>query len=237
MFLGFIILLAIGAYHPDMTERTKFTTGAVLAFFTLMAIVFQAYIYTRQWDAMRKQSEIMSASIEEGIKTRELDNRAWVNAERAELIKPIDIPPAHRFSIFLNITVRNTGPSVAADGIAFIYALPNLTTILSRDWNKPCETTLTQRAAIEANRQYNPWPVGFVLVPGQTAILPIGTSSDDITPEQAKAGDYYVLGCATYRDQFGKMHTTRFCFRPIKETGNGPTGFHFEICNAFQSAD
>jgi hypothetical protein len=200
----------------------------IISALVLIAIAVQAYIYKKQWEAMRD-------ALDEARMSRESGNRPWVNAESVELMKPIELPPSSRFSIFLNVTVKNTGTSVASDGIAFFHAMPNSTEILSREWNKPCETVDTQRDAIKASSQYNPWMVGFVLVPGQSTKLPIGASSDNISPDQARAGDFYVLGCMTYKDQFNTMHRTRFCFRPTSAIDD-PANVTFGVCNAFQEA-
>jgi hypothetical protein len=208
-------------------DKLNIALTLLFSFVVAVFTVFSTYYSSKQWEGIKQ-------SLADAKETREIENRAWVNAESAELMKPIELPPNSRFSLFLNVTVKNTGASVATDGIAFFHVLPNWTPILSRDWNKPCETVDTQRAANEASDS-SPWPVGFVLVPGQATKMPIGTSSDDITPEKAREGGFYVLGCITYKDQFNVMRQTRFCFRPASAIRD-PSNVAFEVCNAFQGA-
>jgi hypothetical protein len=76
----------------------------------------------------------------------------------------------------------------------------------------------------EVKEKNTPWETGFVLAPGNTLTLPIGMGSDSISPEQIRAGQFYVLGCVVYRDEAKASHHTQFCFAPI-----GPITDHAKI--------
>lgn len=55
----FLALLLVSIFHPHLTERVKFFTENALSLSVLVIILFQAYIYRRQWDAMRGQLDAM----------------------------------------------------------------------------------------------------------------------------------------------------------------------------------
>src|SRR6266496_3065472 len=79
--------------------RIPFFTQNFLSLLVLIAIVVQAYIYLRQWEAMRHTLYEMRA-------TRELENRAWVGVKhvRFEQIQS---------GIAINATYINSGNSPA----------------------------------------------------------------------------------------------------------------------------
>ena len=193
----------------------------------VVVVAVQAYIYKRQ-------SDLMSVAIHESVETRELENRPWVNAESAELMQPMELPP-RPLSLYLRVTMKNFGTAAALDAMPYIHALPNSRVILSRSSNKACDRVEEQRKTVEEKDPHNPWPA-FALAPGQVTKLELATFSQEITAEQARAGDFYVLGCVTYKGLFRKLYRTSFCFKPTSKVED-PAYIVFEICNRFQKAD
>lgn len=213
-------LLAAPVSSADVNNRPHWADKVMAAFTGLIFLTYIASDYFL-WSQMRLSQDALHAS-----------QRPWVNAASATLMKPLELPPK-RFSVFLNVVMRNSGVSVATDGIAFFYVAPNATETLDRTWKKPCETVDSQREAMRASHQV--WSTGFVLVPGESATLPIGTFSDDVPLDSIAAGLFYILGCATYSDSFGMPHRTRFCFMPTGPVTD-PAKVTFKVCNAFQEA-
>lgn len=72
-----LVLLFVSVYLPNLTERVKFFTVNALSLFVLVAIVVQAYIYRRQWDAMTEQAEIMRENLKETRNMFYMANRAY----------------------------------------------------------------------------------------------------------------------------------------------------------------
>lgn len=54
-----VALLVVSVFLPHLSERVKFFTVNALSLLVLLAIVVQAYIYRRQWEAMQGQLSAM----------------------------------------------------------------------------------------------------------------------------------------------------------------------------------
>lgn len=56
---GWLVLVMVSIFLPNLTERVKFFTANTLNLFLLFAVAVQGYIYRRQWEVMERQgSEI-----------------------------------------------------------------------------------------------------------------------------------------------------------------------------------
>jgi hypothetical protein len=192
-----------------------------------IATVIYTVVAALQWYVMRN--------------TFRQSQRSWVNAE-CFVAKKIVLPPQGRFDVYGELTMKNTGISVATDGWASIVALPNKTAVLTKKWDSAC--VLVDRQ-IKASRESalqgfgDTWPIGFVLSPNQETSSMGFSIGEDFTPEDLRNG-FYLVGCAKYVDQFKEHHVTRFCFTPdaaIYGPDMSVSKFGFKICNAFQSAD
>lgn len=163
--------------------------------------------------------------------------RPWISAQTADLMQPIVFPPKDRFYLRVNFVLKNTGTSIATDGLAITEVDPNylITTkeLMTKNFRKTCDDTQKMEAAV---RQVTPWATGFILAPGDTLATPVGMGSDNIPNGAVKNGSFYVLGCVLYRDQFKIKHHTLFCFLP-----NGPITdpnvIEFKKCNWHEEAD
>jgi len=60
----FSVLVLFAIFHPNMAERIKFVSANTLNLLILVAIVIQAYIYRRQWEAMERQVKVAERSIQ-----------------------------------------------------------------------------------------------------------------------------------------------------------------------------
>ena len=174
--------------------------------------------------------------------------RPWVTAE-SFTPSTFTMAPQGRFYVDGDLILKNTGASVATNGWAMLEAIPNGTDTLSRDWDKPCRDVDEQISANTSSTNKTPWPIGFVLGPNQETRLRVGSGDPSgvidkrvarqapYTPfpsQDPKSGQFYLLGCSRYRDQFGVGHTTRFCFIYLNDKLS-PSGFY--ICNALETAD
>jgi hypothetical protein len=176
--------------------------------------------------------------------------RPWVNAE-SFIPTALTIPPEGRLEVFGDLIMRNTGTSVATDGWAQMIVAPNNGKWLTANWDAACSAVdESMRASHEAATKGlgDGWPIGFVLAPNQETKMRMGGGDADGiagqqiaralpygTPTQdARSGQFYLLGCARYKDQFGTSHTTRFCFIYLNDKMS-PSGFY--VCNGLQTAD
>ncbi|MHB1745607.1 MAG: hypothetical protein ACYCRE_12690, partial [Acidobacteriaceae bacterium] len=182
--------------------------------------------------------------------------RPWVNAE-SFLPATVDLPPEKRFQVNGDVVIKNTGTSIATDGWAMMVAVPNSADFLTKNWDEACRINDRQMRASRqaaANHRGDTWPIGFVLAPNQetrmrmgsgdaeglidkqirNAMRFVGASGRDAFGQSFRSGQFYLLGCARYKDQFGTPHTTRFCFIYLDDKMS-PSGFY--VCNGMQSAD
>jgi hypothetical protein len=160
----------------------------------------------------------------------QVSERAWVNAESIEILTST-VPGigSDDLSIGARIAMKNTGKSTATDGFARMRIEPNDVKTPTKEWKRACQDIEPFRAAVESGS--TPWPVGFVLAPGQSAPQVVGDTLRGLTADKMANG-YYILGCTTYKDQFDTRRTT-FCFQP-NEPSDPSKGF--TVCNGFQEA-
>jgi hypothetical protein len=216
--------------NRDLRDDKRFTVEIL----TLLFVAFVAFLNIFLAFQAKRTANIADDTLKKS-------QRPWVNADSFDL-KRITLPPDGRFFAYGILTMKNTGTSVATEGWAMMVAVPNETNALNKDWDLACRTLDTQREAsrLSAQKQVGDlWPIGFVLAPNQeTHSMAFGIGSD--MSRQEVASGFYLLGCTRYKDQFSKVHTTRFCFVPNGST-YAPDGtannITLETCNAFQSAD
>lgn len=139
-----------------------------------------------------------------------------------------------------------------------MVAVPTSTDFLTNNWDKACQVTDQQILASQqsaAKGLGDTWPMGFVLAPNQETRLRIGMGdiTDGLIEKQIKralqitnempslyhgedirSGQFDLLGCMRYKDQFATHHTTRFCFVYLNDKIS-PAGFY--PCNAIEAAD
>jgi len=180
--------------------------------------------------------------------------RPWVNAESFSVIT-LTLPPRGRFNVQGEVTLKNTGTSVATEGWVMLVAAPNSTKWLTKNWDQACRIDDRQMRASRASAAKglgDTWPIGFVLAPDQETKMRMasGDANGLITNQieraeslpsylsapgqSATSGQFYLLGCARYRDQFGTHHITRFCFVYLDDQMS-PAGFY--VCNGNQTAN
>lgn len=138
-----------------------------------------------------------------------------------------------------SISLKNTGPSIAMDGLMLAHLISSRTGELQQGIEDAWEVTRKQLA----NRSLQEWESGFVLHPTRSHDHPISMGTSMALAE-LKAGICYVLVCIMYRDQFKRNHITQDCFRVVwmlpdgvDETLTGIVPVRFDVVPAHQSAD
>jgi hypothetical protein len=156
--------------------------------------------------------------------------RPWIGTVRISdgILQP-DGPG--RMAVRTTVKLKNTGPSVALQGLMLPFLIPSRTSelpnaIKSR-W-KQVEDMLKAKSETE-------WETGFVLHPGATHIHEVFMGTDMPLPG-IQAGLCWVLVCIVYRDQFGKEHRTQDCFQTGGVEGNN-SAMRFKAIPAHQTAD
>ncbi len=148
------------------------------------------------------------------------------------------------YSVMGKITFANTGQSIALNGLSYFSIMPNLGTYLQKHWNM-CDWVAAQRRAIAGTKD-NPWPLGFVLTPGDTEVMRLGGSGVGVTPDSygpilshamVDRGEYYLIGCTLYEDQLGTTHHVLWCFQPKVYDAPQADPPVLKKCEAFQSSD
>jgi hypothetical protein len=210
------------------TIKFRFEIGGgivllIYAFFTILI-----------WCANKKSADAAKSAADTAEVTLRMGYRPWVNAESAELVEPLVYPPKQRFYLKLKFGLKNTGTSIATDGVAIAEVSPDDGNAMSKHSGRICNWLEPSKAPAEKN--VSPSGKGFVLAPGNVLPFPIGMGSDEISNQQVSNAKFFVLGCLIYRDQFKTWHHTRFCFRPthpIVDSAN----IQFDICEWNQEAD
>jgi hypothetical protein len=199
---------------------------------------------------LQAQASQTSRSANIANETLRRSQRPWVNAESFTPTS-VTLPPAGKFHVYGDLVMKNTGTSVATDGWVQMVATPNTGEFLVKNWDQPCkivDQAMSGSRAAAAKGLGDTWPIGFVLAPNQQTRMRMGSgdANDMIeekirkamlfaTPDQdPKSGQFYLLGCARYKDQFGTPHTTRFCFVYLNDDMS-PSGFY--VCNGLETAD
>ncbi|WP_161557710.1 hypothetical protein [Acidisarcina polymorpha] len=203
-----------------------------------------------QADQASRSADATKSAADTARETLRKSQRPWVNAE-SFVPTTFTLPPDGRFAVDGDLVIKNTGVSVATDGWVMMVAVPTATSWLTKNWDQACEIDDQQILASHTSAAKglgDTWPIGFVLAPSQetrmrmamgdvhglieaqiTGALPHATSEQD-----PRSGQFYLLGCARYKDQFGTGHTTRFCFAYLNDRLS-PSGFY--VCNGLESAD
>jgi hypothetical protein len=162
-------------------------------------LLFVGFLYSflawLQWNAIKETARIANRA-----------ERPWVTVQEINLKKPLEFPPTKRFFAYFHIAVKNTGRSIALNVVAMAFAIPGAGDDIRRKGEEARRLCLDSRRNTE-------WPIGLVLAPGDSAPMPMGTGSDDITADHlARQRTFFIAGCVTYDDQEGMPHRTTFCF-------------------------
>jgi len=169
----------------------------------VIVIVVQAFIYKKQWDVMREQSNLLNASIQEATKTREVENRAYVGIKEITMNATVK----SKKDIEIILTIENTGktPARASKLTSVAHGF------FRQDRLIPRESLVTQYYA----------PTQFELLAGNShpASIPIKALTDEAYKIVANTEQrLYIWGRVEYDDVFGKSHWTPFCFVNVSNT-------------------
>jgi hypothetical protein len=217
------------------------TVGALATVTIAVLTCFYVHYSRAQWKAMSDQLPELRTSADAAASaattakdTLRMGYRPWINAEYAELTQPLVFPPKQRFYLKLNFMLKNTGTSVATDGVAIAEVSPNEISATLKRSDEVC--SWLEESKIPVDKNMRPRATGFVLAPGNTLPFPVGMGSDEIPNQQVTDGQFFVFGCLIYRDQFEAWHHTKFCFHPSGRIID-PGKISFVICDTFQEAD
>jgi hypothetical protein len=181
----FVVLVLVSIFKPYMNERIRFLTDSTLNLLIVLIVAVQAYIYRRQWEAMRDTLKEMRIS-------RELENRAWIG------VTAIDLEDAKSGGVEVVATFVNGGNSPAI--VKMEYRMEVLEQSPPDDVSLgsfPDEgSTLAFFPNTERKSQLG-------LLPGVP--MPAKPKSPSHT--------YYVYGSLRYEDVFQQRHITRFCYK------------------------
>jgi len=209
------------------------SAGVATAVGVLVVYALQLREMRKVTQASQKSAAAANDAARTAKDTLQMAYRPWVNAEAAELVQPLQFPPNKRFYLLVDVRLKNTGTAVASDGLIMSSAEPDYTPTLSKTYRRACDSAREMKAVKEKN---TPWETGFVLAPGNNLTVPVGMGSDDITSEQVTRGQFYVVGCVLYRDQFGMNHHTQFSFQPTGPVTD-PAAIKFRIAPWYHEAD
>lgn len=223
--------------HCEITCKTeKDFWDHAKTFAELLGIVLLA-VYTAYTIKMYCTNKTAAGAAQDAAHTADqtlrMAYRPWVTAQSVTLLEPLTFPPQHRFNLKVVVNLKNTGTSVATDGIAMPDAEPDFTAIISKNVHRSCDTANGFRST---KARDTPWETGFVLAPGDVLAVPATMGSDDISPEQIGKGQFYILGCVIYSDQYKTWHHTQFCFQPDSPVLD-PSKIVFRLCDWYGEAN
>jgi hypothetical protein len=217
--------------HPEQRAVIKScapTTSGIVLLAIYTGYTIKMYCVNKKAaDAAKKSADVAGDTLRMGY-------RPWVNAESADLMQPLDFPPAKRFYLKVKFWLKNTGTSVATDGVAIAEVSPDYVSLTLKHSEEVCG--LLDQSKVPVEKNLHPRATGFVLAPGNSMPFPVGMGSDEISSSQVVNGKFYIFGCITYRDQFKTWHHTKFCFQPNGAIPD-PDKISFTICDTYQEAD
>ncbi|HEY5838412.1 MAG TPA: hypothetical protein VIT19_05195 [Pyrinomonadaceae bacterium] len=220
-FVLFALLLWLSRAFVATTEKYTFLVLGGANTLIFLAILVQALIYRRQWDAMQAslyENRKLVAQNERAVKAAEdsveIGHRAYVLVSSA---KP-DFSSEQSFIVEFELTNYGNTPANyvrVSHRLELLKEEPKNLKNSSIDWNTP-------RSSIIAPHSSHPVPYRIKL---------------DISREQyqafhSKALRLYFWGSIRYRDIFGKIHYSRF--RLVHFPGQGPK---FGDCQGGNEAD
>jgi hypothetical protein len=235
-----LILLFVSLFFPNLTERTKFFTTNALSALVLDVIIVQAYIYRKQWQAMREQRDAMKAQLgamhdqarslkDTLVETRNLisqNERTIKAAERSIQIAEKSMILAQR--AWVTVTHGHIIQPATID--------PTFELKITNSGNTPA--TQVQISARAQVRQNEPSDIDVIEISEASAEIGIiapkehvlrfvpteqSISVDEKEWLQIMTARLYCWGIIRYVDIFDQERFTRFCFRQRTEPGTfGP---------------
>lgn len=139
--------------------------------------------------------------------------------------------PRPNFNFAADASVRNYGQSEASDVFMTAFLTPTYSRFLEKALARVCTGT--------DNVRYNN---GFSLAPTEITEQPLGIQGgNDIDDKTFLLGNYFVLGCISYTDQFKMTYKSKFCFRPTEHAASGNpddvVAVPLTACNFFDKAE
>lgn len=157
--------------------------------------------------------------------------RPWVVADSIVLREPILFGVRGPYEINANVSLKNTGASLAKNVLMSVKLVPNCGATLGNDWRDI--TSFNQHKKI-ANESL--WPLGVVIAPNQVVSLPYGWGGA-VNVEEIQNGNFYLMGYVEYLDQFGNVHHTRFAFNPNGDSVHPWDKKTFVVSGGFHEVD
>lgn len=206
--LGVLIIGVVARWLPDMKDRMKFFADSSFSWLILVVVAIQAYIYTRQWRVMEKQTETSEAQIDAMRDAFYVGERAYMYLKNIfpqpfEMGKPI----------IVHIIYANGGRTPAREvHVTTEYHI------------RSPEYELKPHIQKAEYLKSSGW---FVPARGEAPEI---LTCDEIVTEslikEFKAGRrvLYVAGVCTYKDFSGELQTDSFEVR-LKDYGGGNACF------------
>ncbi len=149
--------------------------------------------------------------------------RPWVTAEALNVLRP-EVWTQGRFDARLEIHLRNTGPSPAANVRVTLTATPSPDAGVADAFRHEGAAFFDARpraVAQEWPAAFNdaPQPGPFSVAPGQSVVQPVRLSSPEIALKDIVPGGLFVFGRVDYDDAQGRAHATRFAFQLANRDG------------------
>ncbi len=173
----------------------------IFSFLVIVVIIVQAYIYKKQWGAMRGTLEEMKLS-------REMENRAWIGVKSVEFEE--DPHGGYRIAM----AVVNGGNTPANVTIEYV----------GRDLDGPPPDDASYGDL--ANK-----PSQLVLFPHQefrNNLVSVAKPPVIVNPK-TPGHAWYIYGTLKYDDIFGHPHSTKFCYFTHVVEMNGHKAVVFAI--------
>jgi type II secretory pathway pseudopilin PulG len=180
--------------HGGWRENTRLCIEGI----GLLALIVYTTFAAFQWRANEKAANAAKSAAQTATQTLILDQRAWVGVETMKGVP--DVPEVGK-SFDVDILFRNTGRTPARNVLMYNIVKPSKA---PPDVNAACASATPERV-------------------NQSLIAPNATLTQVLHPTDGKPlaagweralasqGSFWVFGCVTYDDTFGRAHWLTYC--------------------------
>jgi hypothetical protein len=246
--VGFALLIVVGKFFVNQhSERIKFVTVNTLSLFVLLAILVQAYIYSKEWRVMRqslRQTDKMIETMQHGLSQTaqviekmqgqlELMREQVIASEAQFRVAGEGIRVAEKNSIDANRAYVAASIDRIEERFRFHLLIENTGNTPANDVRISYGCSLREKPPVDKaeNGQisyHSDWSYEECLgvIAAKSGSIVVTPKFDQLTgPEHQKwklsQVKFYCWGLISYEDIFNERRLTWFCFHQSQAHPNG----------------
>jgi hypothetical protein len=223
---GLVAIAWLGIWLFDKgNERATFISAASINVLILAAVLLQAFIYRRQWDAMQSGLNLTLRSIKAGKQTS-------IDAQRAYVVAKIKDTGPYDEGFQFRLIIENGG-NTPANNVCVHYWCDfgdppwRMQPVGESPPNEPIK-----QAIFETTKGGTTERLGVIGPKGSQVfttmppiLLDMSAGSEASQRFDSGKAKFYCWGTIAYEDMFKKARLSHFCFSLWRKTANGYLSF------------